>query len=90
MVKGFYHFIKSKVINSGLKKRYIKGNIVQGKHMTLKFSKMISLYVRKEMLKEIDEFFHKYKMKNRNQAILEILRKGLEAVKSDDYIGPPQ
>jgi metal-responsive CopG/Arc/MetJ family transcriptional regulator len=38
----------------------------------------ITIYIKKDLLKLIDEYWHKNKLKNRNIAIKELIKRGLK------------
>ena len=46
-------------------------------------SKQVSIYIRPELLKKIDNFWHRFKLPNRNKAMLFLMEKGLEKVREE-------
>ena len=49
----------------------------------MKESKLLSLYIKPELIKKIERYWHKSELPNRNQTILMLIERGLESVGRD-------
>jgi metal-responsive CopG/Arc/MetJ family transcriptional regulator len=56
---------------------------MNGNGMTLKHSKQITVFLKHDLIKRIEDFQHNNRFMNRNKAIIDLIEKGLATLKKD-------